>query len=270
MVVPRRKLANTLYVQAFSSKSNIEEILKIKKTFLTLKAKSIKNIQRIIKGNAKLKPRIHITTKDSFQKQVIVPMSSDNKKDFMKESSLYITNINRALKQTKLEVMVDFICLDTTGITIVTNKVATNLDLQMIENYVKGSKHINCNEVELPRLPQSKSYLKIISISYLQENSESSLNSSVVEEIIKKNYIFNNIVLAFKLRVIKISPKSDMAIIWIDIWDVQSSSKVKGLIDRYFNIGSYIATIRGANINPRVPQYKNYWKWRHTTFSCRI
>ena len=109
--------------------------------------------------------------------------------------------------------MVDFICLDTTSITIVTNKVATNLNLQTIENYVKDLKHINCDEVESLRLSQLKSYLKVIDIPYLQENSESSLNSSVVKEIIKKNYIFNNIVLTFKPRVIKISPKLDMAII---------------------------------------------------------
>ena len=204
---------NKSYVQASSSKSNTEEILKIKEIFLTLKAKNIKNIQRIVKGDAKPKPRIHMTTKGLSRKQVIVPMSDDNKKGFMKESSSHITNINRALKQIKLEVMVDFICLDTTSITIVTNKVATNLNLQMIENYIKDLKHINCDEVKSPRLPQSKSYLKIIGIPYLQENSESPLNSSVVEEIIKKNHIFNNIVLASKPRVIKISPKSDIAII---------------------------------------------------------
>jgi len=74
----------------------------------------------------------------------------------------------------------------------------------------------------------------------------------MVEDIIKKNYIFNNIVLAFKPHIIKVSPKSDMAIIWVDIWDVQSGSKAKGLINRCFNVGSYIATIRGANMNSGI------------------
>ena len=40
-----------------------------------------------------------------------------------------------------------------------------------------------------------------------------------------------------------------MAIIWVNIWNVQSDSKAKGLINRYFNIESYITTIRGANMN---------------------
>ena len=56
-----------------------------------------------------------------------------------------------------------------------------------------------------------------------------------------------------------------MSIIWIDIWNVQSGIKVKDLINRCFNIGSYIAMIRGVNINLEVSQYNNY-----TIFSCRI
>ena len=42
------------------------------------------------------------------------------------------------------------------------------------------------------------------------------------------------------------------------------------LINRCFNVGNYITTIQGANMNPGVPQCKNCWKWGHTTFSCRI
>jgi len=44
-----------------------------------------------------------------------------------------------------------------------------------------------------------------------------------------------------------------MAIVWIDIWDAQSSAKVKDLINRYFNVGRFITTIRGANANPGIP-----------------
>ena len=88
--------------------------------------------------------------------------------------------------------------------------------------------------------------------------------------ILKQNQIFDNISLASKPRVIKVSSKSDMSIVWIDIWDIQSGSNTKTLINRYFNVRRYIVTIREANMNPGVPQYKNCWKWGHTTFSCRI
>ena len=73
-----------------------------------------------------------------------------------------------------------------------------------------------------------------------------------------------------KPRVIKVFPKSNMAIIWIDIWDAQSDTRAKDLINRYFNVRMYIATIRGANMNSGILQYKNCWKWGHSTFSCRI
>ena len=61
-----------------------------------------------------------------------------------------------------------------------------------------------------------------------------------------------------------------MSIVWIDIWDIQSGSNAKMLINRCFNVGQYIVTIQGANMDPGIPQCKNCWKWGHTTFSCRI
>jgi len=70
-----------------------------------------------------------------------------------------------------------------------------------------------------------------------------------IEDIIKQNQIFDNVVLASKPHVIKVSPKLDMAIVWLDIWDVQSGSKAKRLINHCFNVGNHIATIRGANMN---------------------
>jgi len=73
------------------------------------------------------------------------------------------------------------------------------------------------DKVEVPKLPQSKSYLKIIGILYLQENIVTPITLSVVEDVIKKNHIFNNIILVSKPYIIKVSPKLDMAIIWMDI-----------------------------------------------------
>ena len=92
----------------------------------------------------------------------------------------------------------------------------------------------------------------------------------VVETIIKNNHIFNNIAIASRPRIIKVLLRSDMTIIWLDIWDSQSSSKAKGLINKYFNIRNYIVTIWEANMNLGISQCKNCWKWEHTTFLYRI
>jgi len=147
------------------------------------------------------------------RKQVIVSMNNDNKKNFIEESSSYVTNMNSTLKNIKLDVMVDFAQVDSRGIIIVTNKVVFSLNLQTIENYIKNANHINAEGVNVLRLPQSKFYLKIIGILYLQEKTLTPITSSVVEEIIKRNHIFNNVILALKPCIIKVSPKSDMAII---------------------------------------------------------
>ena len=143
--------------------------------------------------------------------------------------------------------------------------------MSIIDQYVKNSNDINSLQVEEPRLPKSKSYLKIISIPYYPHaNCQEKLTSNDIETILKQSHIFDNIFLVSKPRVIKVSPKSNMAIVWLDIWDVQSSYNTKMLINRCFNVGNYIVTIRGANMNSGVPQCKNCWKWGHTTFLCRI
>ena len=68
----------------------------------------------------------------------------------MKNSLLYVTNINRFLRNVKSEVLVDFIYSDPLGITIVTNKVSLQSDLQLIEKYIKSSNDINTLQVEVP------------------------------------------------------------------------------------------------------------------------
>jgi len=144
-------------------------------------------------------------------------MNSKKIKKFIDESSSYVSNLNRALKNIKSKIMVKFILSDSMGITIVTNKVTLASDLQTIENYIKTANCINSTRVEVPCLSQFKSYLKIIGIPYYQENSSSPITSNVVEDIIKQNHVFNNVVLASKLHVIKVFPKLDMVIFWLDI-----------------------------------------------------
>lgn len=67
--------------------------------------------------------------KGPLRKQVIILISNNNKTKFIEDSCNHIININRILKNIKLEVIVDFICSDQSGITIITNKVVSSLDL---------------------------------------------------------------------------------------------------------------------------------------------
>ena len=131
------------YAQALKQSTSTSDILKIKESFLALSANQINRVNNIVKGNPKLKPRIQMTTKELSRKQIIVPMSNDNISSFMKNSSAHVTNLNRLLRNAKTEVVVDFIRSNPIGLVIVTNKVAVQSDLQIIDQYVKKSDNIN-------------------------------------------------------------------------------------------------------------------------------
>ena len=168
-----------LYAQASSSskKTNtsssapVSDItrntLKIKESFPNLPNAKINLIQKVINdSNSKPKPRINMTMKGLSRKQVIIPMSNNLSKKFTKDSSMHVININRALKDINSKTIVDFIHVEDKGIVITTNNISLNSDLQEIEKYVKNSLSTDAEQISPPRLPQSKSYLKIVGIPY--------------------------------------------------------------------------------------------------------
>ena len=144
-------------------------------------------------------------------------MDNNNISKFILSSNKYVTNINRALKNIKSEIMADFVHTDHCGLIIITNKVASQSDLSTIENYIKNIDVIESEDIITPHLPQSKSYLKIISTPYNLEGINIPINSSIIETIIKSIHIFNNVCLTSKPHIIKVLSKSDMMIIWVNI-----------------------------------------------------
>jgi len=90
------------------------------------------------------------------------------------------------LKNTKLEILVDFILSDVLSITVVTNEVAVQSDLYITKNYIKKADNIDTTNINTPHLPQSKSYLKIIGIPYFpHDNLNECLTPNKVKDIIK-------------------------------------------------------------------------------------
>jgi len=121
-----------LYTQASEQTASTSEVLKIKESFLALNANQINQVNNIIKDNPKPKPHIQMTTKGPSRKQVIVPISNNNNNSFIKSSTFHIANINRLLRNAKSDVAVDFIRSDPISIVIVTNKITSLSDLQII------------------------------------------------------------------------------------------------------------------------------------------
>ena len=135
----------------------------------------------------------------------------------------------------------------------------------MIEKYFKENKNINSDYINNSCLPKSKLYLKILGLLYTLDNTNLPITPEIIE-VIKESHIFN-VILILKPWIIRVSSKSDMAMVWINIWDSQNGSKAKSIINQWFNIGQYITIVYGININPRVLQYKNCWKWSYSTLA---
>jgi len=141
------------HTQASKQNASIADVIKIKETFPSVGAKEIDQINNIVKEPSKPKPCIQMTTKGLFRKQVIISIVKDNIDRFIKNSLIYIANLNRNLRNAKSEVLVDFIHSDPLGITVVTNKVLLNSNLLTIEKYVKNLENINSTQVKTPQLP---------------------------------------------------------------------------------------------------------------------
>jgi len=128
-------------------------------------------------------------------------------------SGEHIANINKILKNIKLEIIADLICTDQQSLTITTNKVISQSNLNTIEIYIKNVDAIELENIMTPCLSQSKFYLKIIGMLYIIKDTNIPINSSIVETIIKSMHIFNNMCLASKPHVIKALSKSDIVVI---------------------------------------------------------
>ena len=209
---PQKKL----YAQASSKPQNSNttmNTLKIKEMFLKLQNHKIDQVQKINDSKSKSKPYINMTTKGPSCKQIIVPINKKAAYTYIKNANSHISSINHVLKSIKSNILADFICIDNKEIIISTNNVVSSSNLQEIKKCIKNSLLNNGDQVFSSRLSQLKSYLKIIEILFLNEQSNTCILPEDIEKILKNNHIFNDIILAFRPRVIKVLLKSDMAII---------------------------------------------------------
>ena len=109
------------------------------------------------------------------------------------------------------------------------NKLANPSDLTTVKKYIKSISNINSDLIKSPCLPKSKLYLKILRLPYMMKDGIITLD--IVKGVLKDVYLFKNIILVSKLYIIKTSPKLDIMVVWVDIWDSQSGSEAKNIIN---------------------------------------
>jgi len=170
-----------------------------------------------------------MTTRGLLRKEVIIPMVKMNAELIINLAHIHISNINKYLKNSKSDIIADFIHVTNNRIIITMNKPANMLNLSTIKKYLKNIKNINSDSIEGLHLPKSKLYMKIIGLLY--KTNQGVITSNYIEGVLKELHLFKNVVLASKPYVIKASPKSNIAVVWVDIWNSQSSSSVKNIIN---------------------------------------
>ena len=144
-------------------------------------------------------------------------MTKSNAELIMKSVHKQITNINEHLKNSNSDIIADFICLSNNGVIITKNRPANATELSRIENFLKKIDNIDLISIEAPHLPKSKSYMKIVGLSY---NSKlGMITPGFIKGVLKETHLFKDATLASKPCVIKASPKSNKAVVWVDIWD---------------------------------------------------
>ena len=161
------------------------------------------------------KPKVNMTTRGPSRKEVIIPMVKTNAELIINSAHIHISNVNKCLKNFKLDIVADFIHITNNGIIITMNKLANVLDLSTIEKYLKSIKNINSDSIEGSYLPKSKSYMKIIGLPY--KTDQGVITPNYIEGILKELHLFKDVVLASKPHVIKMSSKFNMVVVWVDI-----------------------------------------------------
>jgi len=209
-----------------------------------------------------------ITTHGPTRHQVLIPLDTPTAEVVVANATTAVESCNRDLVEAHSKLRVESVYKAWDGISMSTNFVASTAELEVIKQWLKKVADLAASTVVKPRLPQSKSFLKILDVPYWGNNSSLPITQAQVESVIANTPIFEGVVLASHPCIMKASPSSDMSVIWIDIWDSQKGSKGKTLINCSFNFGRHTATVRGTAMHPGVAQCRNCWRWGYPTHTC--
>ena len=214
---PKPSTMKKSYAQASKviKSTNIEDVIQVKEVFPALSADEVGKMLKVKNSNGGMKkPKINITTRGQSKREVIIPMTKANAELIVNSAHIHTTSINKCLKNSNSNIVTDFIRFNINGIIITMNKPASDLDLSTIEKYLKNVQNIILESIESPHLPKSKSYMKIIGLPYSSELGV--LSPDYIEGILVKSHLFKDATLASKPHIIKASPKSDKAVVWVD------------------------------------------------------
>jgi len=147
------------------------------------------------------------------RRQVLIPLDTPTVEVVVANTATAVESCNRGFVEAHSKLRVESVRKAWDGISMFTNFVASAAELEVIKQWLKKVAGLAASTVVEPRLPQSKSFLKILGIPYWGNNSSLPTTQAQVESVIANTPIFEGVVLASRPCIMKVSPSSDMSVI---------------------------------------------------------
>ena len=108
---PKPSNLKKFYTQASKSNlSHIKDIVRVKEAFPALSADEVGKVLKIKNSRGdNRKPKIYMTTRGPSRKEVIIPMAKHIAELIVNSAHIHITNINKCLRNSKSDIVADFI-----------------------------------------------------------------------------------------------------------------------------------------------------------------
>ncbi|KXN92520.1 hypothetical protein AN958_05375 [Leucoagaricus sp. SymC.cos] len=218
---------------------------------------------------------VKLTTRGPTCKQVLIPYSEMVTITCLQRHHHILETVNHGLinQHSKLCVlaMSEGCSGAVFGLAFSTNLVPTPGECDIIHEWL--SKAIQCDKdkVPIPRVPMSKSYLKITGVNFYtptdwHDDGSNQLMADDVLYVMNRNPLFENITLAFPPRVMRATPHSDMAIIWSSLKELGiHSRRLDAELSSIHSVNNHIIVIAYGNVPPSISHQAiaSYHIWRN-------
>ena len=162
---------------------------------------------------------LKMITQGPTRHQVLIPLAPAATEMVVANAASAVEFCNKGLVSAHSKLRVESVHKAWDGISMSTNSVASVAELEVIKQWLKKTAGLGeVTEVE-PRLPQSKSFLKVLGVPYWDSKTSLPVTPAQVAEALSSSPLFEGVTLASMPCIMKASPSSDMSVIWIDIWD---------------------------------------------------
>ncbi|KAK1216913.1 hypothetical protein PQX77_020444 [Marasmius sp. AFHP31] len=238
-------------------------------------ASCIVQASAVVKGkgknvrNARATPSY--TSSGPSRKQVLVSFPRGGKTPSLNLSLVTATvgvalrNRGRSLKVLSTKPAYD-------GWSMATSAVATTPEVEIIAARIRDMVPSEFKYSLWVGLPTSTSYLKVLDVPYYSTRGDRSpITAEEVIEQFRSSPLREDLgCISGKPRVVHNSNKSTMATVYFNVFDSQTGTRAKRLIDRQLHIFGRSCYIRATASNPGTPICQRCCRWGHSANSCRM